>query len=516
MSTSEIPRLGWLAAERSEAPGPSFLGHMLLACAFLTLAATGHGEDLDLKTIFQEGIPPSPFIGVVYRYADTMLQHGRDTHGPHKTGLLLGALDRKTLAPLEARPPAPQGVREESRPGPRDKPLLGANPQLDQNLLRLLLFLKGLSGDDRYPQAADEALKWFLENSPSPRTDLLPWGRHLSWEVMTDEVASGLEQPMHEFSRPWMLWDKCFQLAPQQSKRFALALWNRHVVDHKTGAVSRRADFDRPSSQPGEDSVRQAGFCIRTWAEAHAHTKDDTFLKAIDVVLTRYEGKLHSTTKPVGPDFGSEKTSAALSLAIDCDGAARKVPEPLRTRLTGLAADVDQAFCSLPHELGDKEGFATSFDSPAGKYDGTYTHLWRPSSDGQTTAAVAVMCVSRYENTGKIGYRNLIVAAADAYLDSLPAEDVDAWPMTFGHAISLQLAAFRATARRKYHGRAFRLGEIAIESFLGDNPLPRASLKSEHYESTTGADTLMLALTELHLSTLQITAVRAPVNTIDR
>ena len=44
----------------------------------------------------------------------------------------------------------------------------------------------------------------------------------------------------------------------------------------------------------------------------------------------------------------------------------------------------------------------------------------------------------------------------------------------------------------------------------------RASLKSEHYEAITGADTLALALLELHLNILHITAARCPPNTIDR
>ena len=98
----------------------------------------------------------------------------------------------------------------------------------------------------------------------------------------------------------------------------------------------------------------------------------------------------------------------------------------------------------------------------------------------------------------------------------MPGEEIDAWPLSFGQAITIELAAFRITARREYHARAFKLGEIAVEKFFGDGPLPRASLKSDHYESTTGADTLVLALAELHLSTLTITVVRTPSNTIDR
>jgi len=126
------------------------------------------------------------------------------------------------------------------------------------------------------------------------------------------------------------------------------------------------------------------------------------------------------------------------------------------------------------------------------------------------------MCVSRYENTGHLGHRELIYAAADAYLKSMPAAEDDVWPATFGHVISLQLAAWRSTARQVYFDHARALGDAALERFFGQNALPRASLKSDHYETLTGADSLALALLELHLDVLHITAVRCPSNTIDR
>jgi len=61
---------------------------------------------------------------------------------------------------------------------------------------------------------------------------------------------------------------------------------------------------------------------------------------------------------------------------------------------------------------------------------------------------------------------------------------------------------------------ARKLGEIAAKTFWGTNALPRASVKTAHSQ-TTGADTLALALLELHLNVLHITAVRCPPNTID-
>src|SRR6187551_77015 len=93
------------------------------------------------ETTRGEEPPSSPFIGVVYRYADSMLQNGRDKHGPIATGLFLSALDRSNLAPLATRPAPPAGIRRDDRVGLPWKPLVGANPQHDENLLRVLYTL---------------------------------------------------------------------------------------------------------------------------------------------------------------------------------------------------------------------------------------------------------------------------------------------------------------------------------------------------------------------------------------
>src|SRR4051812_41286527 len=111
-------------------------------------------------TIRGEEPPSSPFLGVVYRYADAMLEHGRDRYGTVETGLLLSALDRGRLGPLTVRPAPPAGIRREDRVGLPWKPLVGANPQHDENLLRVLYTLSELSGKAHYSDAANAELKW--------------------------------------------------------------------------------------------------------------------------------------------------------------------------------------------------------------------------------------------------------------------------------------------------------------------------------------------------------------------
>ena len=366
---------------------------------------------------------------------------------------------------------------------------------------------------------------------------MLPWGEHLSWNVLADEPISKEDRAMHEFFRPWMLWKKCFEMAPEASRQFALALWQHQIADQITGAFNRHAGFWKHAAADGMDFPRHAGFYIRTWAVAYAQTREGTFLKAIEVLLGRFESKRHPDTGLIESYSGQTSAwlASTLSLAIDCDGAAHDVTEPLASRLRAFAAREDSVFCGLPHDLKSRGGFVTQLEKSTAKPAGAVTPRWDARYGGYTTAQTALMCVARYENNGQTGYRELITAAADSYLESLPPEEADVWPMTFGHAISLQLAAWRATARPIYLNRARQLADRAVAAYwpeaappasgVGPAPqnsakppaaLPRASLKTDHYETITGADTLALALVELHLHILHITAVHCPANTIDR
>src|SRR5215211_6235578 len=95
----------------------------------------------------QAAQPPSTnFLQVVRHYADAMIEHGRDTYGLQKSGLLLSALDRTTLAPLKVRPAPPGGIRRGDRPGRPWSAMNGANPMLDQNLLRVFYTLSEITG----------------------------------------------------------------------------------------------------------------------------------------------------------------------------------------------------------------------------------------------------------------------------------------------------------------------------------------------------------------------------------
>jgi hypothetical protein len=454
-----------------------------LASAFLFLAVTGLGA----------ATPDNSFLTVVRRYADTMIERGRDEYGPQKSGLLLSALDRQTLAPLTARPAPPGGIRREDRCGRPWSALTGANPQLDQNLLRVFYVLSELTQDPRYRQVADEELKWFFDHTQSPTTGLLAWGEHLSWDVMQDEAIAGGNDAVHEFARPWVLWNRCFELAPEASRRFALGLWEHQIANQQTGAFDRHAPYFKHGPVDGKDFARHGGFYIGTWGHAYRATKNEMFLRAIEAVLARFERKRAQ----------KDGTLAATIGPLDCAIAAPLVPEPLAARLLAFAAKEDELL--LPELRAQVQAKPNVYVPPK----------WKAVYGASTLANTAMFCLERYEQTRQSAYRDLVIAIADAYLNSLPEEDVDVWPMSFAHAICAEAAAYRFTQKAAYLDQTRAFARLAVEIFWQDNPLPRASFKTGHYEAITGADSLALALLEVHAMINHLT-INVPQNTIDR
>jgi len=464
----------------------------LLTIAFLALTFPSATCSLRGAEPPKAPVPKSTYLPFVYRYADTMLDRGRDTNGPLKSGLFYGALDRTTLAPLTQRPPAPRGVRERQRAGTEADALPGANLQHDGNLLRLLYALSELSAKPKYREAADGALRSLLQRGGLPETGLMAWGGDGYWQTQSDEPMSCRKDGLAGCTRPWLLWERCFALAPEASARFVEAEGKQHPK-----------------------TLREAGFALRGWAVAYARTKQSQFTNAIEKLLEQLEARRDAKSGWLNAGDGQPEASVAhvLSLAIDCDGAAHQLPAALGNRLRALARRQDELVCALGRNAKPSSGFATHVTTATGQPTPARTTPWAVGE--LSTAQLGMMFVSRYDNTGQSGYRELILAGAEAYRAAgEPGEDV--WPRDAGLAISLQLAAWRHSANAVYMEHARALADRAVEKFWGTNALPRASGRVDHYESLTGADTLALALLELHLHILHITAVRCPSNTIDR
>ena len=163
------------------------------------------------------GAEAADYLKMVRDYADAMLEQGRDVYGTQHSPLFAEALDRKTGRLLEgdalqqvAGLPFDQwGIR------PHDRMLAGANPQHCENLYQILYALSTLTGEPRYAEAADQSLQFFFTHCQSPATGLLWWGEHAGWDFRTEQRIEKPAGTTHEFYRPWVLWDRSWQLAPE-------------------------------------------------------------------------------------------------------------------------------------------------------------------------------------------------------------------------------------------------------------------------------------------------------------
>jgi len=450
------------------------------------------------------------YLDIVRRYADTMIEHGRDCYGAVESPLFAVALDRKTLKLPEKKPASISGIRE------GDRTLTGANPMHDLNFHQTLYALTKATGEKRYAAEADKSLKWFFEHCQSPK-GLMAWGEHQGWDFLKD--APSAPKAPHEFYRPWALWERCFALAPEASHRFALGLWNHQIADHKTGAFSRHAmdiwDTTKPSARKGYEFPRHGGFYIATWAAAYERTKDPEMLKAIECLVDSFEARRNKTTGIIPAESNTPELvwpQSNLSLAIDLADSAKKVPAPLAKKMFACAAAIDDTFLAIKHELGpDGNGFlkavrastleptdtytARGINKP-GKKD-SWTHTWETGYGEATDAQVAMLCFLRWHQNKRDGLKQLFLAAADRYLVREPDLSITLYPGALADAIATLTAAYRLTGDAKYLARADGFAKTACDVFFKDSPLPRASSKHDHYEAITRGDTLAMVLLDL-------------------
>jgi len=482
--------------------------HDALICIIVTSTATALASDAVPRET------PPDYLEVVKSYADTMIEHGRDRYGDEHTPLFAVALDRETNAIFqgEARERILAIRRADWGIRPHDRMVQGANPMQDQNLYRTLYALTEVTGDERYAGAADDALRWFFKHCRSDVTGLFAWGEHIGWDFVTEEVIEKDAGFIHEFARPWLLWNRSFDLAPEPCARFARGLWEHQIYDQSTGHYSRHARYDIHQPGKGSEYPRHGGFYIATWAEAYKRTKDPVFLAAIETLVDSFEARRNPKTGALMAETQSPELmwpNSNVSLAVDLWNSADKAPAPLAEKMRNCALATDEVFLAIDNDLSPTgKGFmihaVSSTLEPGwlrlGKPDDTRRHFsstWATGYGDATDAQIAMLCYLRYRQTENPGYRKLVIDAAARYLSSEPDTSIVLYPGALADAIYLMLASYRLTGESRYLERADHFGLRSAAIFFDGSPLPRASSRHGHYEAITRGDTLVMALLEL-------------------
>jgi hypothetical protein len=353
----------------------------------------------------------------------------------------------------------------------------------------------------------------------------LAWGEHQGWDFLT-ESPTAPDAP-HEFYRPWVLADRCAELAPEPFHQLAVGLWEHQIGDHRSGAFSRHAmniwSADKKSSRTGNEFPRHGGFYIAVWAGDYQRSRDPVMLQAIEVLVDSFERRRHPESGAIPSQSSLPELmwpQSNLSLAVDLEDAAGKVPSSLAAKMRGAAAKIDRSYLALPHRPGPGgPGFVTSAYTPtlkpgdvrADRAGGPKGLRWRPYSatwatgyGAPTHAEIAMLSTLRYAQTRHGDYKKLIVDAARAYLVDDPTREPGSepvfYPRALAAAIAVELAAYRLTAEGGFLDRADYFADRANDLFFDDrSPLPRAASSPgcHWYEAITGADTLAAVLLDL-------------------
>ena len=448
----------------------------------------------------------SDYLNIVTAYADALLDRGRDTYGGEKSPLIATTLDRKTLKLFEGT--ELERIRSIPREGwgirPHDRMLTGANPQHDQNLYQVLYALSEITGDKRYAIEADGTLKWFFENCRSDATGLLPWGEHVGWDFHAESIIDKPAGTAHEYFRPWVLWYRTYRLAPEACEKFALGVWEHQIGNHQTGNFSRHARYDQHGPGTNSEYPRHGGFYIATWAAAYERTRNPIFLTAIETLLDYFDGRRSPKSDAIPAESAARSKGQTvwppsnLSLAVDLWEGAGKVPQELAKKMRDSASRSDTVFLAIAHDLSPGgPGFVGQAETHTLKPQSYSKGVWKAGYGTGNDTAFANLCLLRHDQVKLQGYRKLIVQTADRYVGRQPDLSVPLHPGTFGNLIFLMVGTYDLTGEQKYLASAEQYAETAIELFLDDSPLPKATSQHDHYEAITMGDTLMMGLLEL-------------------
>lgn len=518
------------------ASSPAHLAHRVRALAIFTAVAL---PSLAAEPPKQE-IPDT--FTIVRRYADAMIEQSRTNLPNPQLPLFPIVLTRDTFQ----IPAGKVGNLVTARTPQEFKNI--ANPHHDLNLYQVFYALSKLTGEPKYAAEADRILSYFLKNCQEPKYGFFCWGEHIGWDVLQNAPggfppADPKNGEIHEFYRPWIYWEKSFDMAPEQCLRFAQALW-RYQINHEGGTISYSRHAMIASASPsrrGKDFPRHGGFYIATWAAAYRRTSDPEMLQAIDAMVAAFESRRNpkSGAIPHGTDDfaitheGKSSdyiyTQSPVSLAIDLEASAPAMPDALKQRMLALAKSIDASFLATAHDpgpggkgfilfadpstLAPTEYWMTKEDLAKGVAPRRipYTGGWRSSYSGQHPHWwVTPALIARFEQTGNEGYKRLLLACADSYLASDPEAALVADPGkkerpdmeagSIGNVIILLNAVFKISHDDKYLAGAERYSAWAAKKFWPDkSPLPRASVRENVYSAASRCDTLAEAILQTWL-----------------
>ena len=252
------------------------------------------------------GEPPrrTEYTSVVRRHLDVLMKHGTDVYGPVHSPLLGSTVDPKTLKMVRMKPPILIGMPPPQGPG--RSPLYGCNLDLMRNTLMAMRALSQVTGEAKYAEHADNALRFWFNNCPYPGSGVWPIGEHGVWNFYTDkpEWLHSHEPGAH------LDWPRYYKMAPRVVAKEIDIMHKIHCFEHQGLWVHGRHGSPKGTAKTGGMGfARFPGLFARAWAFLYSKTKDPKYLQwakdQLEVLWQLRDPKTHFVPVQIHPGPGA-------------------------------------------------------------------------------------------------------------------------------------------------------------------------------------------------------------------
>jgi pectate lyase len=217
------------------------------------------------------------FIKVVKEFADHILAKAR----PEGSPLFMDCLDGEN---------ASNGFQ--SQAGSVDN-FSSSNLALQQHLIRMLVGLTYLTGDDKYRTAAGNAVAFMFRNF-TDSIGLLGWGGHVTVALpMHQAVFERKKGIVHELKFIYPYYEFMWQVNPEATRKYIEAFWNSHIIDWSRLDFNRHGQYQRPIGDLWESSYYPGPVFFWGRGLTFVNTGSDLYYSA--AMLSRLSG----LTKPL-------------------------------------------------------------------------------------------------------------------------------------------------------------------------------------------------------------------------
>ena len=168
------------------------------------------------------------YLIAVKRFADNVIEHGRDKYGTQQTLLFADGLQVDSLTPAIWK-------------GPGGQDWVLSNFASQQSLMRLLDGLSVITNDDRYRKAAEDATQFVLSKIRTPN-GLLYWGGHTAWDLNRDTAIGG---NAHELKENQPYFQLMWRVDSASTRKLMETIWFGHVINWQLIDYNRHASSDK-------------------------------------------------------------------------------------------------------------------------------------------------------------------------------------------------------------------------------------------------------------------------------